>query len=522
MKFSNISLFVVLVLFVLSSCKKEDDDLLGPQPPVPQEIALAEVLAGSIEVQLNPYDNAPLAALVELSGKNPMTVHFQIDDGLNIQHQTDSFMLDHKFALLGLKPGHINQVIFTFTLADHSFAKDTVLMETAPLPDYFPNIQILQQQTSKMEAGLHFCEFSYSKNNYVHTRPFIFDQEGTIRWYLEIEALSTFFYPVKRLRNGNWIFGHLNTIYEYNMLGKEVNRWELDDYSQHHEIVEKEDGNFILAVSDKRLATDNDQIIEIDRNSGAIVKNWDLRTILDNDRFPILWNSRDWLHVNSIWFDEADQSLVISGRHQGIFKVSYNNELIWILAPHHEWGQAGVNGDGFATTDYLLTATDNNNLPYPEAVQKGELRAEDFDWTWGQHSVMVTTEGQIFAFDNGFKRNFQNNISTTNHSRGVAYMVNENNQTVQQVWEFGKALNASFYSRTVSDIDFLPNTGNRLIISGNIHNEGSVYAQMVEVSTAGEVVFEAKINFANIYGSGNDAWGQTDVVYRGERIGLYP
>lgn len=522
MKKSRFILLLSFILFVALSCKKSDDNLLSPNPPVPQEVHIDEVLVSPIQVQLNPYDNAPLAALVQINSVNPTLVQFEVDDSEHILHQTDSFQMDHNFALLGLKPGIANKVIFTLTQGDHSFAKDTITIQTEPLPDYFPNIHIVHQQTGSMEPGFHFCEFSYSKNNYMNTRPFIFDQQGEVRWYLDIEALSTFFYPVKRLRNGNWIFGHLETIFEYDMLGREINRWALDGYSQHHEVVEKEDGNLILAVSDKNLETDNDQIIEIDRNSGAIVKTWDLRQVLDVDRFPILWNSRDWLHVNSIWYDETDRSLVVSARHQGIFKVSYNNELIWILAPHNEWGNAGVNGDGLATADYLLEAVDQNGMPYLEAVQQGEQRAADFDWSWGQHAAMISPDGQILTFDNGFKRNYQNNSDETNHSRGVAYQVNEPEQTVQQTWEFGKEFGAGFYSRTISDIDFLPNTGNLLITSGNIHFGGGAMARIFEVSENGDIVFEVRIDFANLHGSGIDAWGQSDVVYRSERLGLYP
>lgn len=522
MKIQYLNFFFLLLLLSQYSCDKADDDLLEPTPTVPMEIPIEAVLASPVEVELNPHGTAPLSARVVITGKEPMIVHFEIDDDQQIQHQTDSFKRDHKFALLGLKPATINPIIFTFTLDDHSYAKDTVLVETAPLPDYLPEVEIIQQQKNEMEPGLHFCGFSYSKNNAMLSRPFFFDQQGTIRWFLDIEALSTFFYPVKRLQNGNLIFGNLEHIYEYDMLGQEINHWELGDYSQHHEIVEKADGNLILAVSDKNLETVNDQIIEIDRNTGAVVQHWDLRAVLDNDRFPILWNSRDWLHVNSVWYNETDRSLIISARHQGIFEVTYDNELVWIIAPHNEWGNAGVDGSGPATADHLLTAVNEAGEPYPDAVQLGAQRAADFDWSWGQHAVLSGPNGAILSFDNGFKRNFENNAPATNHSRGVVYRVDEANQTVQQTWEFGKTLGASFYSRNISDIDYLPNTGNYLLTSGNVHFEGTASARIFEVSESGTIVFEAKVHFANLYGNGSDAWGQTDVIYRSERMALYP
>ena len=522
MKFPSLKLASLILILLLGACDKVDDENTTPLPPPPMEVPINQLVTSTIDIQLNPYGNAPLAAAVKIDALEEVEVWYEIENFSETPKSISAFAMTHDFALLGLMPGSSNRIILTLETREQQFAKDTFELETTPLPDYLPNIEIIQQNLNQMEPGMHLCGFSYGTNNAMISRPFIFDQNGMIRWYLEIESLSTFFYPVKRLKNGNWIFGNLNTVYEYDMLGKEINKWELGNYSQHHEIVEKPNGNLILAVSDENLYSVNDQIIEIDRNSGSILQTWDLREVLDNDRFPILWNSRDWLHVNSVWYDESDQSLVISARHQGIFKVTYDNELVWILAPHNEWGNAGVGGNGFPTSDFLLTAVDQNSQPYDTTIQLGEQRADDFDWSWGQHAAMINNEGHVLAFDNGFKRYFNNNNSSNSHSRGVAYALDEENLTVQQVWEFGKTLNNSFYSRNISDMDYLEQSENYLITSGNIHYEDSPTARIFEVSKSGEVIFEAKMTYKNLFGSGIDAWGRTDVIYRSERLPLYP
>lgn len=509
------------LVVALLSCSKNGEALPEPVPDITEEIPAEALLAQPIEMTLNPYGNAPLSALAQVTTQSPARVQWLIDDGQQIQHSPDSAAVKHRLPILGLRPDAENRVIFTITREDGDFGKDTLAVSTPELPAYLPDIQIIKKQPGQMEPGLTLCGFSYSKDGLMNSRPFIFDAEGTVRWLLEIDALSTFFYPVKRLRNGNWIFGHLSDIYEYDMLGREVNRWALDGYYQHHEIAEKADGNLILAVTDNSLETVNDQIVEISRSSGAIVKAWDLREVMDNDRFSILWNSRDWLHVNSIWYDETDRSLIISARHQGIFKVSYDNELQWILAPHKDWGNAGVGGTGFSTAGFLLTAVDEAGQPYPDSVQLGQGRAAGFDWPWGQHAAMQTPGGRILSFDNGFRRYFQNS-NQSRHSRGVEYEVDESARTVRQTWEYGQALGPAFYSRNICDADYLPQSGNRLLASGNIHYEEKALCRIVEVSPAGEVVFEAELTFANLYGSGIDAWGHTDIVYRSERLPLYP
>ena len=98
---------------------------------------------------------------------------------------------------------------------------------------------------------------------------------------------------------------------------------------------------------------------------------------------------KDRFHMNSIWYDPRDDSLLIAGKHQGIVKVTAENEPVWILSPHKGWGKAGKNGEGGETSDYLLTAVDKSDKPYTRDIQLGVSVAEDFDWPWGQHTPLV-------------------------------------------------------------------------------------------------------------------------------------
>ena len=130
--------------------------------------------------------------------------------------------------------------------------------------------------------------------------------------------------------------------------------------------------------------------------------------------------------------------------------------------------------------------------------------------------------GNILAFDNGFKRFFRSG-GIPKHSRGVEYEIDEENFTVRQVWEYISPEPEAFYSRNLGDADYLPKTENRLFCSGNIHHDGERYASIVELAAPeADVIFEAQINFSNIHSNGADSWGQTDMVYRCERLLIYP
>lgn len=511
-------LLVSSIILIAIGCKKDDEMILPSGEPV----SVSEILSSAIEWELNPYGNAPLAAEAVIKTKDLTRIEIQIGIEEPIYHQFSEKRIKHTLPVLGLKADYSNTVIFKLTLENEDFASDTIQIQTAPLPTFFPAIEILAHKENQSEPGFTLCEFLYAKDGKMIARPFLFDKKGNVRWYLNIGTLNNFFNPVKRLRNGNWIFALNETLYEYDMLGREINTWTFENYYQHHEVVEKEDGNFLLAATKKELDTVEDHIIELDRQSGAIINVWDLRQILDIDRFDLVWNSRDWLHVNSLHYVESDGSIVVSARHQGIFKVSADNNLVWILAPKKGWGTAGLDTIGKPTSNFLLTAINEEDQAYVAAVQQGEERAADFDWPWAQHAAVVTPEGNIACFDNGFNRFFRTNSSAF-YSRGVEYAINEETYTVQQVWEYKATELGSFYSRTLGDADFLPSTKNRLICSGNIHFNERRYATILEIGLPqADIVYEARIHFANLYGSGSDSWGQSDMIYRCERLPIYP
>src|SRR5690606_22856813 len=137
---------------------------------------------------------------------------------------------------------------------------------------------------------------------------------------------------------------------------------------------------------------------------------------------------------------------------------------------------------------------------------------------WGQHAPLVLPNGNLFVFDNGINRQFG---AADSYSRGVEYEIDDEAMTVRQVWEYGSIRGEEFYSSIISDVDYLSQTGNRLIMPGTVaiprHR-----ALSTEVTYPGkQVLFEASINFRDLNGTGQ-GWGQMDIVYRSERMPLYP
>ena len=493
------------LLFVLVACNSNPD----PNPTVTPK----DLLVGKLGVETNPYGTAPLTAEVTFTTRIPTRVTLSVA-GAEPVTQTFAAATQHCIPVLGLYPGTANEVTLELE-SDEGKLELTETIPTGPLPAELPAIDILKADTSKLEPGWNLSSFRLSDEP-DRALPFMFDSKGEIRWYLNLPESGRTTSP-ERAKNGNLIFGFESTIYETTMLGEKVNTWDISGYSYHHDIIEKPDGNLIVAVAKEGLATIDDFAIELDRSSGKVVREWDFRQVFDQDRQAFDDDEVDWLHVNALWYDGRDDTLIVSGRVQGLAKVTMDNELVWLLAPHRGWGE---NGAGQATAEYLLTAVDENGAPYPEAVQQGDETAQGFSWGWGQHAPMILPNGNLFVFDNGDNRNFTQNGPT--YSRGVEYVVDEAAMTVKQVWQYGRERGAAFYSPIVSDVDLLPQTGNRLITPGIINNFGKppAYSRITEVTYPGkERVFEAKLEFKNLL-EGETVFG--DSLYRSERLPLYP
>ena len=483
---------LVLLLFVFG-CKKENE----PEGEV-------DIIA-DIEITKNPSGYAPLTAEIELNTKVPVYIRLRVigknGEASDIVHNFPEFATDFTLPVLGLYPAFFNEVELIFFDENNSkIGSHTLNIQTGALIDDLPEIEINSINASAEIAGYYFVNyFGYDQQAFPQ-RAFIFDQFGDIRWFLNYalhDILFNLFYDfgMVRLQNGNLLFGDggTNTIYEINMFGEIQKSWGLQNYGFHHTVIERQNGNFLVTVNDPSKPTVEDVIIEIDRVSGGIVNTWDLNESLDNSRKT--WETDlanldiDWFHANGLASSDSDNAIIVSGRTQGTVKLSENNEVIWILAPHKGWE---TSGNGADLNQFLLQPVDNQNMPIinPDIIQ-GNENHEDFEWAWYQHSPVILPNGHLMVFDNGENRNFTGNGG---YSRAVEYEINETNKTVKQIWDYGKDRGQEAYSKIVSKVNYIENSGNILFTPGAVDYNGQQYGKVIEVNyQSDEVLFEATI-----------------------------
>jgi arylsulfate sulfotransferase len=487
-----------------------------PDPP------LVDVNA-SVSYVHDPSGYAPLAGELTVTADVPVTVEVRVpgDNGpaSDVTYLTPAAATAHTVPVLGLYPDRDQEVEVVIRDAAGALAHEEAVPVTTPALSLaiHDDIDVAVAEVDRMTPGFTLVS-AFGRGygaGFSPQRPFMFDAYGDVRWTLEFKdhpLLSNLFYDVgvERLANGNLYFGDTSTasIYEVTMLGRVIDTWSLDPFDFHHHVQELPNGNFLVSASLRGAATIEDQILEIDRQTKEILTVWDLRESLDQNR--VTWSGQlfDWVHVNAVQYDPADDTIVISGRTQAVVKLTRDNELLWILAPHVDWELAG---DGTDLNTKLLQPLDAAGQPITDPdVLQGNAAHPDFDWNWTQHAVEVLGGGEIAIFDNGVNRHFQ---GVGPYSRAVRYLIDEAAMTVQQVWDYGEERGADMYSGIVSDVDVLP-SGHVIWSPGAAANGEGPYGAVVELDAYDEIVFEARI------------WGTEPTFgitfHRTERLTLYP
>ena len=481
-----------------------------------------EAIVARLDVVLNPSGFVPLAAEITLETKQPVQVEVFIPgrrtSAGDVRHRFSEVSASHVLPVLGLYPSTENDVqLQFFDESGATLGEVSRTVTTGPLIPGMPTVTIEVNRPGQ-KPGMSLVSYFGITGEFLPMTPLIVDPEGAVRWYADFgehEFLHSLFYDagVERLANGNLYFGDGNSgrLVSIDMLGNVVAEWPIPGYVFHHHVLEMTPGGNLLATVNKQgLPTIEDHIIEIDRTSGAIVQEWDLRESLDRSRRAWSNNARDWFHANGLAYVPIEDAIVVSGRVQGTVKLTRNNEVVWILAPHRDWGTAG---NGVDLNTKLLTPLDVTSSPIVMTdVLEGTAAHPDFDWAWYQHAPKLLPNGDLLIFDNGENRHYSSGLR---YSRAVVYRIDDDNMTVQQVWEYGKDRGVTTYSPIVSDVDYHEKEGNIVFMPGAGFDASGALGRVVEVSFQGrEVLYEAAIR------SPQAQFGIT--FHRVERLSLYP
>ena len=411
--------------------------LITLQSEYEKEITIKGYTFDNPKVILDPYKSSPLTALILFETDNEVIPKITVkgkDKNTTITHEFKKSK-KHYLTVYGLYADTNNEVEIEYK-DNNKVYKKTIYIKTDKLPEDF--VLPTSVEAKKEKLGTEFYFFTPSARGYSCA----YDVNGDVRWYLTHYAL----WDNTRLENGNMLVSterpiftpyYMTGLYEIDMLGKIYTEYSLKG-GYHHDYYELPNGNLLVASDDflNEQGTVEDYIVEIDRNTGKVVKTFDLKEILNmEDGKSENWTSYDWFHNNSVWYDEKTNSITLSGRHQdAVINIDYDTKkLNWIIGDSTNWSQE-----------------------YQKYFFKSDNK--DFEWQWSQHAAMITPEGYVFLFDNGNNKSKikENYVSADNsYSRGVMYKIDTENMTIKQVWQYGKERGSSFYSPYISDVDYL-------------------------------------------------------------------
>ena len=453
----------------LSTAKKElalTPSMRTEQEELEKEFTSKGYTLDNPNIIVDPYHNSPLTALVIFETEEEVAPKVTIpgEDELTTYTKTFEKNKVHYLPILGLYPGKVNKINI-----EYGDVKKTLKIKTEKLPEDFIMPTEIEKDEDELTNDLYF--FTPSSSGYTCA----YDVNGDVRWYLTNKAT----WKIDRLENGHLLVSterlvnspyYLTGLYEMDMLGKIYVEYSLPG-GYHHDYYEMPNGNILVASDDfnNDSGTVEDYIVELDRETGKIVKTIDLKDILNmEDGKSENWVDYDWFHNNSVWYDEKTNSITLSGRHQdAVINIDYDTEkLNWIIGDSTNWSKE--------YQKYFFT---------PEG--------DDFEWQWSQHAAMITPEGYVFIFDNGNNKSKNKDEyvdAEDSYSRGVMYKIDTEKMTIKQVFEYGKERGSEFYSPYISDVDYLAKDHYIIHSGGIVYVDGKNSNQPAGISGADKLV----------------------------------
>lgn len=416
------SLIIVAAVFMLSShlagASEADDTTItitGQTPGVTPFISQLTLVASnttvlkSIQFTITPH---PGSVQRPLSGT--YSNEYLVSRGFEQPPSTEITL-----PVYGLYDGYTNTVTLTYRFLDGSSKQDSTTITTATFADPcgYKNPEFVQHRDNSVDLSYDYVLIKGTCAGYT---PAIIDTDGALRW---VGTTATNFMSFTATFFDNAI---------YFAYGPDLFRIDLDgaftllgDYSSigitgfHHNI-DRGKAGIILEADTVSFAESVD--IEVDA-SGKVLKTWNMADIIsaamiaggdDPSQFvyPV---PTDWFHNNSVTYNRADDSLIVSSRENFLICIDYKTSAIkWILGdPTKKWHQFP------SLRKFALTLASGSLPPI------------------GQHSVSITFDQNILVLDNGQGSSFQSPPGETrSYSSPRKYKLDLNAKVATEVWNF--------------------------------------------------------------------------------------
>lgn len=443
-------------------------------------------------IVVNPYGNSPLTAIAIFKTEEETSVKLTVKGKKSQDDITAVFDKGntHMLPVYGLYPGDTTTLVFQL---DDGREK-TVKVKTDSIKTNLDNgiVKILDSKY-----------YNYSKLTFVSTESrddaygiAAYDSAGDIRYILK--GYSDIF---KRLKNGNIMVAssrllkapnHYTGLLEIDLCGKVYNDYIIPG-GYVNDFMELKNGNLLVIGNSKDLQTLSDYIYEIDRTTGEIIYDLDIKNLME----PVLGEDidvteEDWFQCNGLWYDrKTDTILLSSGSLNSIVALNKTDKTLeWIIGDPGIWENADPG--------LLFTPSE-----------------DEFEWLYVPHQISMLYNGDILVFDNGVGRPAYDEDGKNNgvlsgeqvYSRAVIYRINLKEMTIRQIWDYGKERGPEWYSSFHGGAEFQDRRNYLLTSGGNLFDPKKETYDLTQKDITGseittyitqikndEIIFELKLD----------------------------
>jgi len=377
------------------------------------------------------------------------------------------------FAVFGLYDDYQNSVTITARFRDKS---THVELLTLAAPAYtgpgavYNTPQVLSARNAAVAPG-----FDYMMLQNALTTPAVIDSDGKLRWVGvdPANSVSSIFndnaFSVGSPTTPELVRLELNGAYAPRPLAS------LRYTNFHHELTPGKTGLLAeLDALDGGVAKIESNLVEIGQN-GEILKEWDLAAIFraamlagGDDPANFVRDGADWFHMNSAFYNPADDSVLVSSRENFVVKLDYaTGRIKWLL------------GD---TTKHWY-------VDYP-SLRALTLKLKSGKPPVGQHSLSIASNGDLLLFNNG--------LGSLNHPVGTApgitrdfstpsrYAIDETKRIAVETWSHAPV--PPIYSDICSSV-YEAGAANHYLITYSVAAAGA-RTKLVALDSAGKVAFD--------------------------------
>lgn len=286
---------------------------------------------------INPYCQAPLTALLLFVTEKPCRVRVSLEDGL-CSHITEP-ETEHRVPILGLRAGCRNTVTVQVLNGEgETFLSRKVFLYTKPLPEMLSHMISVQRHTKASASPLTFVYGGDTKY------PYAFDESGEIRYYLNRNPKAYGLFPIsqgrflflmKRFSAPSFANPHSVLCQEMDLFGRVIREYYVPE-GIHHDGCEMTAGGDLLLASSSKNEFVEDTLIQIERETGKIVKRLCLAEVLSNHAY---FNFFDWAHINTVSYRPEDHTVLICMRnlHTVMLLDWETNEIRWLFSDPVVW-----------------------------------------------------------------------------------------------------------------------------------------------------------------------------------------